>query len=60
VTTDPDPQAEIMKRLIALDEDRKRLRAWMDDTDDIDDGWPGTSEVQAFRFPAPADEEDKS
>jgi hypothetical protein len=32
----------------------------MDDTDDIDDGWPGPSEVEAFRFPAPADEEDKS
>jgi len=57
---EPDPQAEIMKRLVALDEDRKRLRAWMDETDDIDDGWPGPSEVEAFRAPAQADEEDKS
>jgi len=45
--TPEDAKAEALRRLMELDRERRRMRQWMDNTEDAL-GWPSDEELDRF------------
>jgi hypothetical protein len=43
-----DPTAEALRRLTELDRERRRMRQWMDESEDALGGWPSDEELDRF------------